>query len=98
MPAQYAGFTPGFQAVAIRGSGGANSVGSDTQAYPILSPGFSCQAGWVPDCNGLCVPSSFIDDGSCDDGTTEWTSASTGFQGYSDFYCGMYNYDYGDCP
>jgi hypothetical protein len=46
-----------------------------------------CPFGEKPDCDGICFPTYFIGDGTCDDGST--------FQ--SNFNCVDYNFDGGDC-
>lgn len=51
----------------------------------------SCPAGEIPDCAGTCAPSSWIGDGSCDDGTYGWNGAPVVFD------CSTFGSDGGDC-
>lgn len=47
-----------------------------------------CLAGATPDCQGACMPTSLIGDGTCDDGV----------QTAVDFNCEAFDWDGGDCP
>lgn len=46
-----------------------------------------CPYGEIPDCSGICFPSYFLGDGTCDDGVATM----------SDFSCVAYRLDEGDC-
>lgn len=53
--------------------------------------GGDCSLGEVLDCNGHCVPISWIGDGNCDNGFRQWDSNTI----YLD--CEEFGYDGGDC-
>lgn len=90
LPTQYAGWTIGFQAGALRGVNGRDSVLSNAEGVLALPAGTTCPAGTSPDCAGNCFDASWVGDGGCDDGTMyRW--------GNPDFNCGAYAYDAGDC-
>jgi hypothetical protein len=90
IPSQYQGWTLGYQAGALRGVNGRDSVLSNAEAVLTLNPGTTCPGGTVPDCAGACFDGSWVGDGGCDDGTLyRW--------GDPDFNCGAYAYDAGDC-
>lgn len=89
VPATASG-TPAFQAVVVRGPGGADTELSNPVSYPILPAGSSCPADETFDCQGDCYPDDYPGDGYCDDGTTySW--------GSPDFMCTIYDFDEGDC-
>jgi hypothetical protein len=57
----------------------------DTDVEPL--PEGSCAPGAVPDCSGVCWPTSYQGDGFCDDGTVY----------AANFYCAQLLWDGGDC-
>jgi hypothetical protein len=66
---------------------GAMLPGDSSPIAPPTPDSGLCPFGELPDCDGICFPTYFIGDGTCDDG---WT-----FQ--SNFNCVDYNFDNGDC-
>lgn len=93
-PANFAGTVVGLQAAVARG---ANSVVSNTDSFEIRAQGVTCPSGWTQDCAATCVPASYQGDGYCDDGTVNYNDPNTGFSGYTNLDCSLFNYDESDC-
>lgn len=60
---------------------------TDPDSSGDTSPTGTCAPGAVRDCNNVCWPSTYLGDGSCDDGTTF----------AANFNCVAYTFDHGDC-
>ena len=55
----------------------------------------NCSSSQIEDCNGLCIPASFLGDGICDHNPNP--GATSTFGAYS-LMCSAMNWDDGDCP
>ncbi len=60
---------------------------TDPDSGADTSPTGTCAPGAVRDCTNVCWPSTYLGDGSCDDGTTF----------AANFNCAAYTFDHGDC-
>jgi hypothetical protein len=90
LPQNLGGTYVGFQVGVLRGVNNRDTVASHNVRARVLPSNTSCAVGQIPDCSGVCVNSSYLGDGTCDD------NRSSG-RGSPDLHCEVYHFDWDDC-
>ena len=75
------------------GDGDIDCDDSDCASDSACQSSSSCSSFEVEDCNGICLPSSWMGDGICDHSPN-----GTGVYGAYSLMCSTANWDDGDCP
>jgi len=70
----------------------AESKGGGVYAAEAGDSGSACDPGEIEDCDGVCAPADWIDDGYCDDGSYSYGGEAIHLD------CAEYEWDGGDCP